>query len=171
MSSVTAFRRSMLIVIPVFGLAGCIQLTNALPKKEAVPAWPTWLGGDEPAVAVPQSLYERLGGKLAITAVVDGFLGNVAADDRINRYFARTNVAHLRTELIEQFCAGTGGPCTYEGRSMKDAHKGLGVTSGAYDALIQDLVKAMNQLDVPQGDQDALLALVAPMRADIVERG
>jgi len=58
-----------------------------------------------------QSLYTRLGGKDAITAVVDDFVGNVANDARINRRFAKTDIPHLKASLVDQICAGTGGPC------------------------------------------------------------
>ena len=56
------------------------------------------------------SLYDRLGGKPAITAVVDDFVGNVAADARINQRFAGANVPRLKTMLVEQICAASGGP-------------------------------------------------------------
>jgi hemoglobin len=58
------------------------------------------------------SLYDRLGGKGAITAVVDDFVENVAADKRINGRFANANIPHLKEKLVEQFCAGSVGPCS-----------------------------------------------------------
>ena len=64
------------------------------------------------------TLYQRLGGKEAIVAVVDDFVGNVAGDTRINGYFARTNIPRLKQMLVDQICAGSGGPCTYAGRDM-----------------------------------------------------
>src|SRR6266498_1417752 len=67
------------------------------------------------------SLYQRLGGYPAIKAVVDDFVGNVAADKRINRFFARTDIARLKQNLVDQICSGTGGPCIYTGRDMKSA--------------------------------------------------
>jgi hemoglobin len=56
-----------------------------------------------------KSLFDRLGGMDAITTVVDDFVGNVAADDRINGFFANTDIPHLKKMLTEQICAGTGG--------------------------------------------------------------
>jgi hemoglobin len=94
-----------------------------------------WLGG---AVAVglslaacadnemkmhEQSLYTRLGGKPAITAVVDEFIGNVAADKRINAFFANADIPDLKGKLVDLICQGTGGPCTYAGKDMKAAQK------------------------------------------------
>ena len=68
-----------------------------------------------------KSLYDRLGGLGAITAVVDDFVGNVAADNRINKFFAKTDIPRLKRLLVEQICAGTGGPCTYTGRDMRSS--------------------------------------------------
>jgi hemoglobin len=115
------------------------------------------------------SLYERLGGLDAITAVVDSFVPRCAGDGRINAKFARTDVPRLRKMLVDQVCEATGGPCTYTGRTMKEAHDGMGVTAGEFDALVEDLVATLNEFDVPKAEQDELLELLAPMRGEIVE--
>lgn len=117
-----------------------------------------------------RSLYERLGGKRAIVAVVDDFVGNVAADKRINRFFANTDIPRLKRRLVEQICAGTGGPCAYRGRSMKAAHRGLGIQNRHFNALVEDLGKTLNKFNVPEREQKELVAILAPMRKDIVER-
>lgn len=118
----------------------------------------------------PKSLYSRLGGLPAITAVVDDFVANVAADKRINRFFANTDIPNLKRRLVEQICAGSGGPCTYKGRDMKSAHRGMGVANSHFDALVGDLVKSLDKFKVPAKEQKELLALLGPMRKDIVER-
>ena len=115
------------------------------------------------------SLYERLGGLDAITAVVDSFVARCAGDDRINAKFARTDVPRLKKMLVDQVCEATGGPCTYIGRTMKTTHEGMGVTAGEFDALVDDLVATLNEFDVPKAEQDELLGLLAPLRGDIVE--
>jgi hemoglobin len=91
-----------------------------------------------------QTLYERLGGLDAIAAVVEDFRDRVAADDRINLKFARTDLGRLRKMLIDQVCEATGGPCRYNGRGMKEAHAGMKVTTGEFNALVEDLVATMN---------------------------
>jgi len=115
------------------------------------------------------SLYERLGGIGSITAVVENFRDRVAGDDRINQKFAKTDLARLRKMLIDQICEATGGPCTYTGRSMKDAHAGMKVTSGEFDALVQDLVATLNHFKVGKPEQDEVLAVLGPLKGDIVE--
>jgi hemoglobin len=117
-----------------------------------------------------RSLYQRLGGMEAITAVVDDFVGNVARDRRINRFFAKTDIPRLKRLLVAQICAGSGGPCVYRGRSMKDAHRGLGIRNRHFNALVQDLVKSLDKFNVPAREQRELLALLGPMRRDIVEK-
>jgi len=118
----------------------------------------------------PKSLYDRLGGKPALRLVVDDFVGNVAADERINKFFAKTNIPRLKRLLVEQLCAGTGGPCRYTGRSMKASHKGLGITGAHFAALVEDLQKSLNKFNVPAKEQKELIAILAPMRKDIVEK-
>jgi hemoglobin len=115
------------------------------------------------------SLYDRLGGLDAITAVVDSFVGRCAGDDRINAKFARTDVPRLTKMLVDQVCEATGGPCRYTGRGMRETHDGMGVTAGEFDALVEDLVATLDEFDVPKTEQDELLGLLAPMREEIVE--
>jgi hemoglobin len=115
------------------------------------------------------TLYDRLGGKEAIQAVIDEFVGRCAADERINRKFVRTDVGRLKKMLVDQVCEASGGPCTYTGRSMYETHDGMGVTAGEFDALVEDLVATLDQFKVPQAEKDELLGALAPMRSDIVE--
>jgi hemoglobin len=117
-----------------------------------------------------RTLYDRLGGKGAITAVVDTFVARVAADGRINKKFARSDVPRLKTMLVDQICGATGGPCTYTGRDMKEAHRNMGVTEGEFNALVEDLVAALNRFNVAKAEQDELLAILGSMKSAIVER-
>lgn len=116
-----------------------------------------------------ESLYDRLGGLDAITAVIDDFTSRCGADDRINRKFARTDIPRLRKMLVDQVCEATGGPCTYSGRDMKTTHLDMGVTAGEFAALVEDLVTTLNGFKVPKPEQDELLGLLGPMQGDIVE--
>jgi hemoglobin len=116
-----------------------------------------------------QTLYERLGGKNAVVAVIDEFVARCAADSRISSKFARTDVPRLKAMLVEQVSAATGGPVTYTGRSMRETHDGMSVTAGEFDALVADLVATLNQFNVPQAEQQELLGILGPLRGDIVE--
>ena len=101
------------------------------------------------ASAKTKSLYSRLGGKTAITAVVNQFVTNCATDPRINKFFADTakdpkRLAKFKKNLVDQICQASGGPCKYKGKSMKAAHRGMGITDADFNALVDDLVKALN---------------------------
>ena len=74
-------------------------------------------------------------------------------------------IAVLTVALI---CAGTGGPCTYTGRDMKTAHKGMGISDADFNALVGDLVKSLDKFKVPQKEQGELLAILGPMKSSIV---
>ena len=117
------------------------------------------------------SLYQRLGGIEAITAVVDDFVANVTDDSRINARFATTDIPRLKHLLVEQICNGTGGPCTYTGRDMKTTHAGMGITDAEFDALVEDLVRSLDKFKVPAAEKEELLGILGPMKTDIVEPG
>jgi hemoglobin len=118
----------------------------------------------------PASLYERLGGKPAITAVVDDFIGNVSGDTRINKRFANADVPKLKSRLVDQVCEATGGPCKYTGASMRDAHTGMKITDGEFNALVEDLVKSLDKFKVPAKEKNKLLGALGGMKGDIVGR-
>jgi hemoglobin len=115
-----------------------------------------------------KSLYDRLGGQGAVTAVVDDFVANVAADTRINAFFARADVPRLKRLLVEQICQGTGGPCVYSGRDMPTAHKGMNITDAQFGALVEDLVKTLDKFKVPDKEKGELLGVLGPMKPQIV---
>src|SRR5499427_140018 len=121
------------------------------------------------AFAQQKSLYERLGGKDAISAVVDDFAGNVLADPRVNKKFAKSDPARLLANLKDFVCFATGGPCRYTGLSMKESHKNMGTTAGEFGALVEDLVKTLIKFKVGAAEQKDLLTALAGLRNDIVE--
>jgi len=114
------------------------------------------------------SLYRELGGTEGITKVVDLFLAKVDNDLRINLFFEKTDHKDLRNLVIEQFCQATGGPCVYSGRTMEEAHSGLNLTDADFAAFVEDLIAAMDELKVPKASQDKLLALLGPMKPQVV---
>ena len=116
-----------------------------------------------------KSLYDRLGGLDAIKAVVGEFAGRVLADDRVNKKFAKTDAPRLTLHLVEQVCAATGGPCKYTGMDMKKTHKNMKVTEGEFNALVEDLVGALDKFNVPAAEKNELLGILGPLKSQIVE--
>ena len=121
------------------------------------------------AAAQKTSLYDRLGGKDAIKAVVDELVIITASDARINKKFARSNIDRLKFNLVEFICAATGGPCKYTGRDMKTAHKNMGVTEGEFNALVENLVAALDKFNVGENEKEELLAILGSTKSQIVE--
>ena len=122
-----------------------------------------------------KTLYADLGGKNAIVAVVDEFVSRVAADNRINAFFAATaadpkRLASFKGKLVDQICQASGGPCKYTGKNMKAAHMGMGISSADFNALVEDLVGALDKFKVASKDKDTLLSVLGPMKSDIVEK-
>jgi hemoglobin len=127
------------------------------------------------AGAKEKSLYDRLGGKAAITAVVDEFVGRVAGDKRINAYFGATasdpdRLRKFKSNLVDQICEASGGPCKYQGKDMKTAHMGMGINGADFNALVEDLVGALDMFKVGSHEKDQLLGALGPMKAEIVEK-
>ncbi|HTL51437.1 MAG TPA: redoxin family protein [Planctomycetota bacterium] len=124
-----------------------------------------------PAPASGKSLYDRLGGVDAITAVVGEFVNNLAHDPKVNKRFAGANIPHLKQMLIEQICAATGGPQKYTGGDMKTVHTGMGIKPEEFGALVGDLVAALDKFKVPEAEKNELLGALGGMQKDIVESG
>ncbi len=150
-------RRGVLVLVGAVGLAACATMQP------------------EP------TLYERLRivdvsgvpqlGRSAISLVVDDFVANVAADDRINARFKALQppqVSRLKANLADQICQAAGGPCSYLGRDMKDTHKGMNITEAEWNATVEALVKALDKYKVGEREKKELLAALGPMKADIV---
>jgi hemoglobin len=123
--------------------------------------------------AAEKSLYERLGGELAITAVVEDFVGRAAADPKVNFFrdgkYKGIDVPRLKRQLVEFIGKATGGPQKYTGRDMKQAHKGMKITNAEFDAIAADLAASLDKFKVPAKEKNELLTIVGTTRKDIVE--
>lgn len=126
-----------------------------------------------PSSAQQKSLYERLGGYNAISAVVEDFAPKLYSDPRISRFFVG-----MSTDTKNQFmqknknlvCKVTGGPCEIISRPAKTAHAGLGITEADFDVVVQHLVDTLNKFKVPAAEQKELLSIVGSLKPDIVEK-
>lgn len=117
------------------------------------------------------TLYKRLGGREGIALVVDDFVANAVADPRIKDRFAGLKppeVARLKSNLADLICDATGGPCSYLGKDMKSAHKGMNITEAEWNATVEALLKALDKHKVGERERQELLGLLGPMKADIV---
>ena len=116
------------------------------------------------------SLYAALGEKAGITALMDDFVDRVVLDARIGTAFKNTKLPNLKEQLRDHVCQLSGGPCKYEGDAMNPAHADLGIRKADFNALVEVLQLAMDARGIAFGDQNRLLALLAPMHRDIVTK-
>ena len=126
-----------------------------------------------PAEDASASLYQRLGARPAIEAVVDDLVERILGDSRVNAWFAHAAAEPKAAEaykkkLVDFVCQATGGPCKYTGMDMGTAHKNRAITGEAFDAVVEDLQATLNKLKVPAKEQAQLLALLGPLKAAVV---
>jgi hemoglobin len=120
-----------------------------------------------------KSLYQRLGGYDAIAAVTDDFIGRLASDKQLGRFFigaSGDSRKRIRQLVVEFLCEATGGPCFYIGRTMKTSHQGLGITESDWEVAVKHLVASLDKFKVPKQEKEELLAASAGLKKDIVEK-
>ena len=122
------------------------------------------------AFAADKTLYERLGGKPALQAVVGELWNNVAADARINGRFKNTKPEAFGGQLVDFLCQASGGPCQYKGKDMKAAHTGMKLTDAEFNALAEDTTKALDKFKVPAKEKGEVIGLLASLKGDVVGR-
>jgi len=154
-------------VIPILTIAAALLFITSCKKDDPDPV-------TTPVTTTPTpTLYERLGGINAISAVTDQFLANVVGDNVINARFSATVADPFRTQLlrnnlIDQICAASGGPCQYKGKTMLEAHDGMMITDEEFGALVGDLVASLDMFNVPAAEKNELLAILGSLQPDIV---
>ena len=119
-------------------------------------------------IAPGAALYQAFGEKPGISLLMDDFVNRLFADPRIAAMFKNSKPANLKEQLTDQVCQLTGGPCKYEGDTMKVAHTDLGIRKADFNALVEILQASMAARDIPFHTQNRLLTLLAPMHRDII---
>jgi hemoglobin len=115
-------------------------------------------------------VFDQFGGKPGLVTLMDDFMVNLMADARTRPYFADSDREHIKAELVDQFCVILDGPCTYTGKDMEKVHRNLGINRAAFNALVEDLQKAMDKHNVPFRAQNKLLAKLAPMHPAVITK-
>ncbi|MBB5206740.1 group I truncated hemoglobin [Chiayiivirga flava] len=116
----------------------------------------------------PRSLYADLGGRDGVDAIALELLSRTSDDSRIAHHFRNANIVRLHEKLVELICVEAGGPCVYSGASMAEAHAGRGLTEADFNALVENLIDAMESLDVPRRAQFRLLERLAAMHGEVL---
>ena len=123
-----------------------------------------------PADASLLPVFDQFGGKPGIDALMEDFMIKLIADPRTRDYFAEADQKHIKAMLADQFCVILGGPCSYTGKGMKEAHAKLAINEGGFNALVEDLQLAMDMHRIPFRAQNKLLAKLAPMHREVITR-
>ncbi|TXC65596.1 group 1 truncated hemoglobin [Piscinibacter aquaticus] len=142
------------------------RFTRTLCAFAAV--WMLAGGARAQAVARDDSLYQSFGGQNGLVRLMDDFMTRLLADARMRPFFKDADQAALKKQLVLQFCEVSGGPCRRDGPTMKEAHDGMDITRGDFNALVEVLQDSMSAQGVPFAAQNRLLARLAPMHRDIV---
>jgi hemoglobin len=125
------------------------------------------------AADAPKSLYVRLGGYDALAAVTDDFIGRMATDKSLARFFAghsKDSLGKIRQLVVDQLCAATGGPCLYVGRDMKTAHQGMGISEADWNTAAGHLSATLDKFKVPEKEKNEVLGAISSFKNDIVEQ-
>ncbi|MFL6244918.1 MAG: group 1 truncated hemoglobin [Thermoanaerobaculia bacterium] len=120
-----------------------------------------------------QSLYKRLGGYDAIAAVTDDFIGRLATDKSLQKFFvghSKESLGRIRQLVVDQLCAATGGPCIYIGRDMKSSHQGMGISEMDWNTAVNHLVGTLDKFKVPEREKKEVLGALSGLKNDIVEQ-
>ena len=116
-----------------------------------------------------ESLYQRLGGSIGITRIVDDLVAAHLANPAVNARFANVkDLDHLKRMACEFFCAGAGGPETYTGKDMLAAHKGMNISEQEYLAVMDDVVSAMTKHEIDEGTKGEVVAILYSLKGNII---
>ncbi len=114
------------------------------------------------------SLYERLGGRSGIAAIVEDIWKNHTSNPLVKQRYADSDGEDVKRLVREFFGAGIGGPETYTGRDMLTAHRGMNISDQEFIAVIDDVLDAMDKNNAGQKEKDEVLCILYSMKGEIV---
>ncbi len=149
-----------------------LAVTAASSVWIATPAWAqNAMATSASPTVMGHSLYKAFGEKAGLVRLVDDFMVRLLADPRTEPHFKPANQERVKTQLVDQFCVVTGGPCVYKGADMKSSHSNLDITKSDFNALVEVLQFSMDAQGIPFSTQNKLLAQLAPMHRDVITVG
>ena len=118
------------------------------------------------------TLYERLGGYDAISAVANDLVPRLQADSQLGRFWLHRGEDGVKREkqlLIDFLCSSAGGPLYYTGRDMKTTHQGMKISESDWLVFFRHLDATLDAFQVPRTERDEVVAFVQSTKSDIVE--
>lgn len=137
----------------------------AVSDPSIKPAAPTL-----PVITDDTNLFDTFGGREGLVAIMDDVMPRWLRNPRTRPFFENSDQDRIKLQLVEQFCVIMKGPCEYSGRTMAEAHRGMNVSEGAFYALVEELQLSLNAKKVPFAAQNRLIAALAPMHRDIIDK-
>lgn len=123
-----------------------------------------------PVITADEHLYQTFGGREGLTALMDDAMARWLKNPKTRPFFENADQAKIKALLVEQFCVIMHGPCEYSGRTMAEAHRGMNVKETNFYGLVEELQVAMNKRHIPFRAQNRLIAALAPMHRDIIDK-
>jgi hemoglobin len=121
------------------------------------------------AAPAAKSLYERIGGKEKVKAIVEDIWNNHAKNPIVKDRFAGSDPSYVKKRVFEIFAAATGATdVEYKGMDMKSAHKGMNINEMEFNAVVDDVLAACAMHKMAQQEQNEVLAILWSVRKDIV---
>lgn len=156
--------------ISEFGLLVLFSLTAAIsgcshPQKDQTVV--------EAAAPAGSSLFTRIGGDPVLQSFADQFVRQLALNNKImsNPRVAGAlskNQDEHKKKLATLLCQISGGPCKYEGRTVKEAHASLKVTQDEWKEMTRIFIQVLHGMKVPKRERQDLAKLVARYKNQIV---
>lgn len=109
-----------------------------------------------------------MGGQIKIEEVTNNFIEQIGYNKHIVRYFENTDIDRFREKLNEHLCMVADGPCEYTGDSMLDVHAGMNINENHFNLMVDLLINAMDDANIPHNTQNKMLAKLATIRSDII---
>jgi len=114
------------------------------------------------------TLYERLGGREAIRAVVTDVVARHRVNPTISRVMEGVDDGHLIEQVTDFLSQAGGGEVSYQGKDMVTAHEHLALTNGDFLAAGGDVQAALKAAGVGDGEIQEVMCLFASLRDQVV---
>jgi hemoglobin len=115
------------------------------------------------------TLYDRLGRRDGIARITRELIKNHLANPLVNTRFGQIkDMDQVERNVIDFFCAGSGGPETYAGKDMLSTHRGMNVSEQEFVSVIDDAMAALQTCGVETPVRNEVLAVLWSMKAEVI---
>lgn len=156
--------KALLLAVPLLGSCNTGQSKTPGVPSAAMPV----VQSQQPSSAREDTLFHSIGGASGLEELSTEFIRELAADVRVRHYYKHTDIGRFHRMMKLYVCELADGPCVYTGDDMKRTHGGMNITSAEFNAVVEAMMRAMDTVGMNAGTQNRMLAIIAPLRGDIV---